>query len=187
MLPEKPIKPGKTRKTFAGESSFCNSRRCKNTAVCGAGQARTTICSVLFTLHCTNLGNSRIFLCKTLKAASLVQFRCKWASRPGAILLPTARALHQFRAYAPSVPPTRPTGAIFLWICVRVVEKTVLDHTSAREVPFWDFSQARKADLPSSRARSRSKKQSGRPGGRPLDTAQSSRVVSRGGRRCLPA
>ena len=74
---ENPGKPGKTRenpgkpeKSSASKSSVRNNRRCKNTALCGAGQARTTIGSVLCTLRSTILGNSRLSLCKTPETAS---------------------------------------------------------------------------------------------------------------------
>jgi hypothetical protein len=40
-------------------SSFVNNRRCKNTALCGAGQARTTISCITLGFRCTILGNSR--------------------------------------------------------------------------------------------------------------------------------
>jgi hypothetical protein len=62
-------KTGKTTRNPEIKSSFRNNRNCKNTAVGCAGQARTTICSILLGLRCTNLGNPGNLLCKTEKTA----------------------------------------------------------------------------------------------------------------------
>jgi hypothetical protein len=75
-----PVKPAKTMQQPKIESSFRNNRRCKNTAVRGAGQAGTTICSILLTLRCTIFGNTRVLLCKTGKGASKGSFKAKGSS-----------------------------------------------------------------------------------------------------------
>jgi hypothetical protein len=73
LIHPNPIKAGKTSRKPETESSFRNNRNCKNTAVGCAGQARTTIGSVLLGLRCTNLGNPGNLMCKTAKAAPFGQ------------------------------------------------------------------------------------------------------------------
>jgi hypothetical protein len=100
-----PVKPKKTRNSTAGKSSVRNNRRCKNTALCGAGQARTTIGSVLFTLRRTILSNSGQCLCKTLKPASLASFRVR-NSAVSAFVPPAAphKAMQQNTMSEPMLP-----------------------------------------------------------------------------------
>lgn len=62
-------------------SSFVHSRRCKNTAVCCAGQARTTIGCVLFALASTIFGNSGFLPLHLAFAANLKRSVQQYESR----------------------------------------------------------------------------------------------------------
>jgi hypothetical protein len=97
-------------------SSHVHSRRCKNTAVRGAGQARTTICSILLRLHRTIFGNSPIPLCKTEKPAALAGSPSKLAIKitTKSNTIPEPRPISQ--------PPQGAESVHSLWTPVRVVD-----------------------------------------------------------------
>jgi hypothetical protein len=130
-VPEMPKKPVKTPRQSENQSSFRNNRRCKNTAVCGAGQARTTRCSIFFALRGTILGNSQFSLCKTKIAVLGAGFRANsLATENEKRARPAPYLSSNGHTHQPSEPipiHNRSQGAApvqLLWSAVGVVEKT---------------------------------------------------------------